>query len=165
LLGEEYRWVTRHWKEPVESPGADARAAWLSTWMDDDVLHALVEERRDVAEWTKALYQPQEDLPASQRENICKHVDKYVIDPDWRHGLRSVCESLDKLREMALAGRDTDQVMLETIARLDRLRGMSETSEVDQSHIVKAVEAVYAEDCRWLVNYKYGAARLPDSDT
>mmetsp|Transcript_8989 Transcript_8989/g.25773 ORF Transcript_8989/g.25773 Transcript_8989/m.25773 type:complete len:468 (-) Transcript_8989:54-1457(-) len=109
-------------------------------------LKALEAERVAAGEADEVL-----DLYASQRDTVCKHVEERGLEAEMRNYVARVCELFDRLRDTALADGDTDAAMMDIIGRMNALKT---TKAVMQLPIVVEVDAVFSEECRWLVSYK-----------
>lgn len=90
------------------------------------------------------------ELPASERDNICKNLDEYDDIPlAWRRGVKGLCDMLDTLRETALLGGDVDVAMAAFLGRMDALK---RSPGYQESYIAAEVQNVIAEEFRCILS-------------
>jgi len=90
------------------------------------------------------------ELPASQRDNICKHLDRYDIAPELRRDVSSMCDSFELLRKRAAVGGDTDSVMMDIFGRMQTLK---RRPAYQDARFAGQLELVFSEELRWLETY------------
>jgi len=87
------------------------------------------------------------ELPVSERNNICKHLEAHDLAPQWRAQVKSVCDSLDRMRKMVLAGREPEPVVMDIVEHIRSLKSMPGYPELK---FAGEIEAIFAEELRWL---------------
>jgi len=111
-----------------------------------ELLRPLAEKMEAAGEVDEVM-----EVTASKRDNICRNIDDYGLDADWRQCVVSVCKTFDDLRAGALAGEDTDEIMLDLLGRMNMVKTKPGYHQVG---IAGELERVYSEECRWFFGFK-----------
>jgi len=108
-----------------------------------DALRAIVSQREEAGE-----VDPVANLPPTQRENICKNLDSAGLVPALVQQVKSLCESLDAMRLAALQGGNVDAAIMNSLARLIKMKTRPGLSEVQ---VCNELESIFNDECRWLM--------------
>jgi len=122
------------------------RAFFSDIRTKSDALKRQAEQREAAGEVDEV-----NEFPASQRDNVCKKIDEYGLDPEWHLALKRVCDAFDRLRTTALNGGDSDSVMMDIMGNMGALKARPGYAELP---INGQVENVFTEEYRWLVSFK-----------
>jgi len=89
------------------------------------------------------------DVPPSQRDNICQSVerDTGVFDAIFRRDVKHLCEALDTVRTVLLAGENADVAVFEVTGRLNVLRRQKCYA---LPHVSDEIAFVLGEEWRWV---------------
>jgi len=87
-----------------------------------------------------------DDMP-SQRENICKSIEKYDFDANFSDEVKHLCEALDAVRAAVSADRNGTAAVADVSARLATLRSRQEYA---LPYVSSRISTVLAEEWRWV---------------
>mmetsp|Transcript_114522 Transcript_114522/g.329059 ORF Transcript_114522/g.329059 Transcript_114522/m.329059 type:complete len:506 (+) Transcript_114522:31-1548(+) len=86
-------------------------------------------------------------VPPSQRDNICSAADQFELEAEFRMHVKALCEALDTVREVVLAGKDEEAAVFNVNGRLHTLKAMRDYA---LSHISWSIATVLGEEWRWV---------------
>jgi len=96
------------------------------------------------------------EVPPTKRNNVCKNIDAYDIEAYVRQELKQICTILDRVREAARAGVDTDMISMEVVGRLSALKRRPGYEDLD---VAGEMELILAEEHRWLRVFEKGLVK------
>jgi len=87
------------------------------------------------------------DMMPSQRDNICKKLDTYNLEPDLHEEVRKICESLDRLRRIILSGEEPESGLFEVLGRVQTVKDRPGYADMA---IAGELEVILGEEWRWV---------------